>query len=31
MKKLKLIVNNNLKKEKERFFVKQELQCILDI
>ena len=31
MKKLKLIVNNNLKKEKERFFVKQELQCILDL
>ncbi len=31
MKKLKLIVNNNSKKEKERFFVKQELQCILDL
>ena len=31
MKKLKLIVNNNSKKEKERFFVKQELQTILNL
>ena len=31
MRNLKLIVNNNLKKEKEGFFVKKELQCILDL
>ena len=31
MKNLKLIINNNLNKEKERFFVKKELQCILDL
>ena len=31
MKNLRLIINNNLNKEKERFFVKKELQCILDL
>ena len=31
MKNIKLIINNNLKKEKEKFFVKQELKCILNL
>jgi hypothetical protein len=31
MKNLKLIINNTLKKEKEEFFIKKELQCILDL
>ena len=31
MKKLKLIINNNSNKEKEKFFIKKELQCILDL
>ena len=31
MKNLKLVVNNNLKKEKEKFFIKKELQCILNL
>ena len=32
MNKLKLIINNDLKKkERERFFIKKELQCILNI
>ena len=31
MKKLKLIINNKFNKEKEKFFIKRELQCILDL
>ena len=32
MKKIRLIINNDVrKKEKERFFVKKELQCILNL
>ena len=32
MSKLKLIINNDLKKkERERFFIKKELQCILNL
>tara|TARA_Y100000996_G_C22458979_1_gene617182 strand:- start:233 stop:577 length:345 start_codon:yes stop_codon:yes gene_type:complete len=31
MKKLKLIINNNFNKEKEKFFIKKELKCILDL
>ena len=31
MKDLKLVVNNELKKEKEKFFVKRELQSILNL
>ena len=32
MKKITLIVNNDFKKrEKQRFFVKQELKCILNL
>ena len=32
MKKIKLIINNDIKKsEKERFFIKKELQCILNL
>ena len=31
MKSIKLVVNNDLKKEKEKFFVKKELKCILDL
>ena len=31
MKNLKLIINNDYKKEKEKFFVKKELQCILNL
>ena len=32
MNKIKLIINNDLKKsEKEKFFIKKELQCILNL
>jgi hypothetical protein len=31
MKNIKLIVNNDIKKDKEKFFIKKELQCILDL
>ena len=32
MKKIRLIINNDIKKsEKERFFIKKELQCILHL
>ena len=32
MKKIKLIINNDLKKnDKEKFFIKKELQCILNL
>ena len=31
MKNIKLIINNDIKKEKEKFFVKKELKCILDL
>ena len=31
MKKIKLIINNDLKKDKEKFFVKKELQSILNL
>ena len=32
MKKIRLIVNNNIKqKEREKFFIKKELQCILNL
>ena len=32
MKKIRLIINKNIKKsEKERFFIKKELQCILNL
>ena len=31
MKRIKLVVNNVLKKDKEKFFVKKELQCILNL
>ena len=32
MNKIKLIINNDLKKsDKERFFIKKELQCILNL
>ena len=32
MKKIRLVINNDVKKkEKERFFVKTELQCILNL
>tara|TARA_Y100000817_G_C16778886_1_gene509606 strand:+ start:367 stop:714 length:348 start_codon:yes stop_codon:yes gene_type:complete len=32
MKKIKLIVNNDIKKvNKEKFFIKRELQCILNL
>jgi len=32
MKKIRLIVNNDYKKkDKERFFIKKELQCILNL
>ena len=31
MRNIKLVVNNDLKKEKEKFFVKTELQCILNL
>ena len=31
MKNIRLIINNDFKKEKEKFFVKKELQCILNL
>ena len=31
MKNIKLVINNDLRKEKEKFFVKRELQCILNL
>merc|ERR1712127_326991 len=32
MKNIKLIINNNnIKKEKEKFFIRKELQCILNL
>ena len=32
MKKIRLIINNDIKKsEKERFFIKKALQCILNL
>ena len=31
MKNIKLVINNDLRKDKEKFFVKRELQCILNL
>ena len=31
MKNIKLIINNEIKKEKVKFFVKKELKCILNL
>ena len=31
MKKIRLIVNNDYKKEREKFFIRKELKCILDL
>ena len=31
MKNIKLVINNVSKKEKEKFFIKKELQCILNL
>ena len=31
MKNIKLVINNDFKKEKEKFFIKKELQCILNL
>ncbi len=31
MRNIKLVVNNDFKKEKEKFFIKRELQCILNL
>ena len=31
MKSIKLVINNDPRKEKEKFFIKRELQCILDL
>ena len=31
MRNIKLVVNNDLKNEKEKFFVKKELKCILNL
>ena len=31
MNNIKLVINNDLKKEKEKFFVKRELQSILNL
>ena len=30
MKNIRLVINNQIKKEKEKFFIKKELQCILN-
>ena len=31
MKNLILVINNDLRKEKEKFFIRKELQCILNL
>ncbi len=31
MSKLRLVINNDLKKHREKFFIKRELQCILNL
>ena len=31
MKNIKLVINNDLRKEKEKFFIKRELQSILNL
>ena len=31
MKNIKLIINNDVAKDKETFFIKKELQCILNL
>ena len=31
MKNIKLVINNDVKKEKEKFFIRKELQCILNL
>ena len=31
MRNIKLVVNNDLKKNREKFFIKKELQCILNL
>ena len=31
MKKIRLIVNNDYKKAREKFFIRKELKCILDL
>ena len=31
MKNIKLVINNEIKKEKEKFFIKKELQIILNL
>ena len=31
MKNIKLVINNNFKKEREKFFIKKELQSILNL
>ena len=31
MKNIRLVINNQKKKEKEKFFIKKELQCILNL
>ena len=31
MKNIKLVINNDFKKERERFFIKKELQSILNL
>jgi len=31
MKSMRLVVNNDFKREKEKFFIKKELQCILNL
>ena len=31
MKNIKLVINNDIKKVKEKFFIKKELQCILNL
>ena len=31
MRNIKLVINNELNKEKEKFFIKKELQCILNL
>ena len=31
MKNIQLVINNESKKEKEKFFIKKELQCILNL
>ena len=31
MRNIKLVINNDLKRDREKFFIKEELKCILNL